>query len=487
MRRCSVGAPYAAAWVALNASDSLLAGLAAGGLFGAATGGLLGLVLGRLSGVAFSIGSLAFGGMVAQVANSWAEVTGGSDGLVGLPFPRLLDRDLDDRALYGVSAGLAVATYLVLRTALRHRPGLLLHAVRDNPVRAASSGLNVHAVRIATLAASRPARGPGGRGVGLPRWIGGTFLAGLVGLRDGPRHVGAGRGQHRGRPIAGRRGLRTIRAGVEPSPAELPPGAGPWLSSPWCCLHPAGWGRGVAPEPATSLADAPVLEAIGLSKRFGGKQALRDVSMRLARGTIAGLIGPNGAGKSTVIGVLAGTVAPDRGHVSLCGITLGRAGQRQRARNGLGRTFQTPQVFDSLTLRQHIVLGAPDGGWGFEACAHLGLDRLLDQAVATFSHGLRRLAEICHVAAQRPRVLLLDEPAAGLTAVEMGQLDAALRWLRPRVAMCLVEHNMGFLLGIADGVTVLDHGQVIATGTPDAIVADPAVREAYLGSSFARH
>jgi branched-chain amino acid transport system ATP-binding protein len=228
------------------------------------------------------------------------------------------------------------------------------------------------------------------------------------------------------------------------------------------------------------------LDASGLSKRFGGNQALRDVSLRLERGSIHGLIGPNGAGKSTLIGVLAGNVAPDSGEVRLGGAVLGQAGPRRRSRSGLGRTFQTPHVFDSLTLRQHIVLGASDGGWGFEAAAHLGLDRLLDQTVATFSHGIRRLVEICHVAAQKPRVLLLDEPAAGLTAVEMGQLDAALTWLRPRLAMCLVEHNMAFLLGIADTITVLDRGRVIAVGTPDTIVAHPAVREAYLGASFAR-
>lgn len=148
------GGAYAAAWVTLNLSDSLLAGVGAAGLFGAAMGAVLGLVLGRLSGVAFSIGSLAFGGLVTQVANSWAEVTGGSDGLVGLPFPRLLGHDLDDRALYAAAAALAAATYLLLRTVLRRRPGLLLHAVRDNPVRATSSGIDVHAVRIATLAAS---------------------------------------------------------------------------------------------------------------------------------------------------------------------------------------------------------------------------------------------------------------------------------------------------------------------------------------------
>ena len=148
------GGAYAAAWVGLNLSDNLLAALGAAGLFGAMIGAVLGLVLGRLSGVAFSIGSLAFGGMVTQVANSWAEVTGGSDGLVGLPFPRLLGRDLDDRALYGAAAALALLSYLTLVTVLRRRPGLLLHAVRDNPVRAASSGIHVHAVRVATLAVS---------------------------------------------------------------------------------------------------------------------------------------------------------------------------------------------------------------------------------------------------------------------------------------------------------------------------------------------
>ena len=148
------GGAYAAAWVGLNLSDNLLVGLGAAGLLGASMGAVLGLVLGRLSGVAFSIGSLAFGGMVAQIANSWAEVTGGSDGLVGLPFPRLLGRELGDVALYGAAAMLALVTYLGLVAVLRRRPGLLLHAVRDNPVRAASSGIHVHAVRIATLAAS---------------------------------------------------------------------------------------------------------------------------------------------------------------------------------------------------------------------------------------------------------------------------------------------------------------------------------------------
>ena len=156
------GGAYAAAWTALNVSDALLAGLAAGALFGTVLGAVLGLVLGRLSGVAFAIGTLAFGGMVTQVANSWTAVTGGSDGLVGLPFPRLAGHDLDDRALYAAALLLATITSAALQSILRHRPGIILHAVRDNPLRADSSGIPVHRVRVLTLAASGTLAGAAG-------------------------------------------------------------------------------------------------------------------------------------------------------------------------------------------------------------------------------------------------------------------------------------------------------------------------------------
>ncbi len=171
------GGAYAAAWTALHVSDGLLAGLAAGCLFGAASGAVLGVVLGRLSGVAFAIGSLAFGGMVAQIANSWVAVTGGSDGLVGLPFPRLFGRELDDRALYWTALALAGAAVFGLRTLLRSRPGMVLHAVRDNPLRAASSGIDVLAVRIATLALSGALAGLAG---GLSAYIVGSVAPSAV-------------------------------------------------------------------------------------------------------------------------------------------------------------------------------------------------------------------------------------------------------------------------------------------------------------------
>jgi branched-chain amino acid transport system ATP-binding protein len=231
--------------------------------------------------------------------------------------------------------------------------------------------------------------------------------------------------------------------------------------------------------------DDASLRAEGLRKRYGGRLALADAALTLRAGRIGGIIGPNGAGKSTLVGVLAGTVRPDDGRIRLAGQDIAGLSQRARARRGMARGFQTPHIFVSLTLRQHITLCAPDGGWGWEAARLLGLQAALDRACGTFSHGMRRLVEICHLAAARPAVLLLDEPAAGLTSFEMGQLADALRWLRARCAVGVVEHNMGFLLKLVDEVTVLEAGRVIAHGPPAAITADAAVRRAYLGLSYA--
>lgn len=232
------------------------------------------------------------------------------------------------------------------------------------------------------------------------------------------------------------------------------------------------------------MAADPALRAEGLCKRYGGRRALTEATLTLSSGRIGGIIGPNGAGKSTLVGVLAGTVRPDTGRIVLAGRDVAALSERTRSKRGLARSFQLPQIFSTLTLRQHITLRAADGGWGWDVARQLGLDGALDTPVGKFSHGMRRLAEICHLAAGRPAVMLLDEPAAGLTAFEMRQLADALRWLRERTAVGVVEHNMGFLLPLSDDVTVLEAGRVIATDTPAGITANPDVRRAYLGSGF---
>ena len=187
---------------------------------------------------------------------------------------------------------------------------------------------------------------------------------------------------------------------------------------------------------------------------------------------------------SWVLVFLSGTVRPDEGSIDLCGQDVGRLQARHRARLGLARSFQTPQVFETLTLRQHMTLQSPDCGWGGEISRQFGFDAVLDRALGAMSHGMRRLAEICHLAAARPRVLLLDEPAAGLTHFEMNQLAQVLRWLRQHAAIGVVEHNMTFLLPLVDDVVVLDAGRVIAHDSPAAITENKEVRRAYLGADF---
>ncbi len=164
------GGAYAAAWVALNLTESLFAGMAAGLGTGLVLGAATGLMLGRLSGVAFAIGTLAFGGMLARLANSWVDVTGGSDGLVGLPFPRALGHPLTDRALYWLALGLLASTAAGLSLLVRSRAGMVLHAVRDNPRRAEASGIPVYAIRCITLA-----------GAGAIAGLAGSLSAYLVG------------------------------------------------------------------------------------------------------------------------------------------------------------------------------------------------------------------------------------------------------------------------------------------------------------------
>jgi ABC-type branched-subunit amino acid transport system ATPase component len=228
------------------------------------------------------------------------------------------------------------------------------------------------------------------------------------------------------------------------------------------------------------------LKVTNVSKNFGGKRALVSASLDLTACNIHGVIGPNGSGKSTLIGTIAGTVLVNEGSIYLDDRDVTRVAVRDRACLGIGRTFQTPHIFESLTLRQHIELAdySANDNWGYAVAEQLCLQNELDRKVGTFSHGLRRMSEICHVAATRPKVLLLDEPAAGLTEREMKQLAEVLGFLRKQTTICLVEHNMGFLLGLVDNVTVLEHGQVIACGTPDHIVQNDDVRRAYLGTGF---
>ncbi|MFI6876726.1 ABC transporter ATP-binding protein [Streptomyces sp. NPDC050400] len=233
-----------------------------------------------------------------------------------------------------------------------------------------------------------------------------------------------------------------------------------------------------------------VLEAEGVGVRFGGVRALDGVGLRLAAGEVCGLIGPNGAGKTTLFDVVSGIRRPDAGRVLFDGADITRRSPVWRARHGMRRTFQRQQLFGQLTVADNLLVaqewrrGGQDPGHRGELLAACGLDALAGSYAGTLPVGRARMVELARAAADRPRVLLLDEPASGMTAGERERLAAVVRRLAEEdgCAVLLVEHNVAFVMEVCSRVVVLDLGSVLAEGTPGGIRADERVREAYLGT-----
>jgi ABC-type branched-subunit amino acid transport system ATPase component len=251
-----------------------------------------------------------------------------------------------------------------------------------------------------------------------------------------------------------------------------------------------------------------ILSGLQVSVNFRGLKALQQVDIRVPEGAIVGLVGPNGAGKSTLLGVLSGDVTAREGTVTLAGKDVSRLGPEARVRAGLARTFQLPELFDELTVREHLTLPrrlalAPSRSWtdpltgrylrsdpaeGQEVdalLASLGLAQVAGTPAGALPLGLSRLVEIARAAASHPKVILLDEPFSGLNPAESRLLSQALAALNTAkgIAMVLVEHDVEIVFGLSERVYVLDFGVVIAAGTPAEIQRDPVVRSAYLGDA----
>ena len=235
-----------------------------------------------------------------------------------------------------------------------------------------------------------------------------------------------------------------------------------------------------------------LLAAKGLAKAFGGVFAVRDVSLDLRPGEIHALIGPNGAGKSTAIGLLHGTIRADGGTVTFAGRSLDGLGPAARARAGLGRSYQRTAIFEGLSVADHLGLAvrAAEGRtfrfWknavpnASDLLEAFGLHDLANRPAGELAHGQQRLVEIAMVVAARPKAILMDEPFAGLAPDDRPALADRLAKLKHAHALLLVEHDMDVVFTIADRISVLVAGTVIASGTPDAIRADPDVQRAYL-------
>jgi branched-chain amino acid transport system ATP-binding protein len=243
----------------------------------------------------------------------------------------------------------------------------------------------------------------------------------------------------------------------------------------------------------------PALEIAGLSKRFGGLPATDEVSMRVAPGERRLIIGPNGAGKTTLFNLVTGDLRADAGSVKLFGTELIGLPTQRRTHLGLARTYQILTLFPRETLLHNVVLallGLRGLRWqpwvalahrrelqdtAHQALARVGLADRAHRVVAETSYGERRRLELAMALAQAPRVLLLDEPLAGLSAEERGGVQALLADIPRDITIVMIEHDMDVALAFAEQITVLHYGQVIVEGTRAAVVADPRTKEVYLG------
>jgi branched-chain amino acid transport system ATP-binding protein len=254
--------------------------------------------------------------------------------------------------------------------------------------------------------------------------------------------------------------------------------------------------------------DTVLLEASHVSKVFGGVRAVDDVSLEVREGTIHALIGPNGAGKTTFFNAISGFAFPERGRVTFRGTDVTRTVNWKRIAMGMGRTFQTPSIFPELTVDENVRLGVrAHAGQAFrlrtprgdaKAAVDQRVDELLgfvnltaqrDRPLSELAHGSQRLCEIAMSLSTDPVLVLLDEPMAGLAEAETDRIMSVIRDLRVRLGLTVlfVEHNMRVVLSLADRITVLDRGKLLADGTPTEIAANQAVRNAYLGEGVLEH
>lgn len=505
--------------------DILFASLAA-----ALISGLFGILLAyptvRVRGVYLAVVTIAFGLIVENVAIEWQSLTGGTTGLSGIPAPNVLGFPLTGYAFYGVLAATLLTVTLLTHHLKWSAYGRAMLAVSQSETAARSLGVNVTAIRtLAFVVAAMTAGIAGSFYAFLNAYISPDIFTFSDSVRFLLMVILGGAASTFG-PVVGA-AILTYLPELLQQFAEwqrfaygallllvmfgLPRGILGTLGGLMGRLRPVA--RGVDPREGTAIADflqdgvrTPAeLATQGLTVRFGGLTALSEASVCVKPGEIHALIGPNGAGKSTFVNTISGFYSPTEGSFSLNGIPLVGRKPHQIARLGLARTFQNTELFGEMSVLENVLVGVEQRrsyglpgallrtpGFRREevACrsaaigllAFVGLAEYANEAARFLPFGHQRRLEIARALAARPRLLLLDEPAAGLTTQEIDELEDMIRKIAALgVSVLLIEHHVDLIMAVADTVTVLDYGQIIASAQPSVVQADPRVIEAYFG------
>lgn len=245
-----------------------------------------------------------------------------------------------------------------------------------------------------------------------------------------------------------------------------------------------------------------LLSIAGLTKRYGAFTAVDDVHLEVAEGSIHSIIGPNGAGKTSLFNCLSGEIVPDEGRITVGGRDITRAPSNRRVRAGIARSFQITSLFPELTVRENLRIAAQglrasraidfwspvdlddaSSRTAAEVIERLNLERLAGTTMSQLSHGQQRTLEVGMALAQKPHLILLDEPTSGMGVDDISAMRALVDSLRGSHTVVLVEHNMDIVMGISDLITVMSQGRVLCTGSPAQVQADPRVRAVYLGEA----
>jgi ABC-type branched-subunit amino acid transport system ATPase component/ABC-type branched-subunit amino acid transport system permease subunit len=501
----------------------ILLGVTCGTFVAALSGIVLAVPALRVRGPYLAMVTVAFGWVVWKILQEWVQVTGGDLGISSIPKPQIGDLRLETRSFYYVVLVLFLVALALQVRFVGSQFGLRIRAIKHSEIAVASVGIDVHRLKVIVFVVSAAFAGFGGTLFAHQQnyispdnfqFFSSVFF--LLAVLFG------GAGTILG-PVIGAAVLMLL--------PEMLHDFDKYRLIVYACLilltlyflpngvmglvttgksreakDKQGDEETAVALPAVSGAE---LHIENVSRAFGGLIALSDVSVRVAAGSIHALIGPNGAGKTTLINIISGMYMADCGRINVDGRIAKLTSMHAAARQGIVRTFQTLKLFGSMTVIEHVMVGmarhSRAGVWDALVSSHSGKEetrRLLGQAKAllrllgiphlahtpatALSYGHRRLVEIARALAVEPRVLLLDEPAAGLVAEEIRALALVIRKLKSLgMTILLVEHHMDLVLAVSDRITVLDHGAVIADGDPIDIRHNERVIGAYLGPSYA--